>query len=249
MQNPGGGVVETNTIQKGTVKTMDKRRSDDPQYEARLKMYEEKGLVQFGLVTSLGWRTDPRHLLFVFARYKFCARMLAGKDMVLEVGCGDGFCVPLLLPAVKWVHGIDIEPAAIQDANARLATEDIDGCSFEVFDITERQLPRKFDAAYSLDVLEHISPEAEERFMTNICKSLHSHGIFITGTPNIEARKHASYLSEVGHINLKSADSLRELMLSYFHNVLIFSMNDEVVHTGFYPMAHYLLAVGVGIKA
>jgi hypothetical protein len=23
----------------------------------------------------------------------------------------------------------------------------------------------------------------------------------------------------------------------------VFSMNDEVVHTGFYPMAHYLLAV------
>jgi len=25
--------------------------------------------------------------------------------------------------------------------------------------------------------------------------------------------------------------------------VFVFSMNDEVVHTGFYPMAHYLLAV------
>jgi hypothetical protein len=25
--------------------------------------------------------------------------------------------------------------------------------------------------------------------------------------------------------------------------VFLFSMNDEVVHTGFYPMAHYLFAV------
>lgn len=25
-------------------------------------------------------------------------------------------------------------------------------------------------------------------------------------------------------------------------------MNDEVVHTGFYPMAHYLIALGAGRK-
>jgi len=30
-------------------------------------------------------------------------------------------------------------------------------------------------------------------------------------------------------------------MERHFHNVLIFSMNDEVVHTGFYPMAHYFV--------
>lgn len=28
----------------------------------------------------------------------------------------------------------------------------------------------------------------------------------------------------------------------------LFSMNDEVVHTGYYPMAHYLIAVGIGPK-
>ena len=37
-------------------------------------------------------------------------------------------------------------------------------------------------------------------------------------------------------------------MSKFFHNVFIFSMNDEVIHTGFYPMAHYLWAIGVGPK-
>ena len=32
-------------------------------------------------------------------------------------------------------------------------------------------------------------------------------------------------------------------MTHHFRNVFIFSMNDEVVHTGFYPMAHYLFAL------
>jgi hypothetical protein len=29
----------------------------------------------------------------------------------------------------------------------------------------------------------------------------------------------------------------------FIHNVFIFSMNDEVVHTGFHPLAHYLRAL------
>ena len=28
----------------------------------------------------------------------------------------------------------------------------------------------------------------------------------------------------------------------------IFSMNDEIVHTGFYPMAHYLFGIGIGVR-
>ena len=35
---------------------------------------------------------------------------------------------------------------------------------------------------------------------------------------------------------------LKRLMVRYFHDVFIFSMNDEVVHTGYHKMAHYLLA-------
>jgi hypothetical protein len=38
-------------------------------------------------------------------------------------------------------------------------------------------------------------------------------------------------------------------MAEHFENVFVFSMNDEVVHTGFTPMAHYLLAIGAGRKS
>ena len=37
-------------------------------------------------------------------------------------------------------------------------------------------------------------------------------------------------------------------MENYFENVFMFSMNDEVVHTGFPPMANYIFGVGVGNK-
>ena len=40
--------------------------------------------------------------------------------------------------------------------------------------------------------------------------------------------------------------TLRRLLENLFHNVFIFSMNDEMVHTGFAPMAHYLIGMGCG---
>jgi hypothetical protein len=36
---------------------------------------------------------------------------------------------------------------------------------------------------------------------------------------------------------------LKATMSRNFHNVFMFSMNDEVVHTGYHKMAHYLFAV------
>ena len=68
----------------------------------------------------------------------------------------------------------------------------------------------------------------------------------ITGTPNKTATQHASPASQEGHVNLKNSKDLQELMSKYFKNSFLFSMNDEVVHTGFHPMAHYLIAVGIG---
>ncbi len=79
-------------------------------------------------------------------------------------------------------------------------------------------------------------------------RCLDCHAIFIIGTPNVTAHQYASERSQAGHINLKDAESLRGIMAERFFNVFMFSMNDEVVHTGFSPMAHYLFAIGVGVR-
>ena len=61
--------------------------------------------------------------------------------------------------------------------------------------------------------------------------------------PSIESQKYASYKSKIGHINCKTGDDLKNLFEKFFYNVFLFSMNDEVVHTGFNKMAHYLIAL------
>jgi len=222
-------------------------QTKEPQNQIQMDSYYRKGPVKMGPWTSHIWRTDPKHFCFLLSRYKFCAKMLAGKETVLEIGCGDAFGTLLVKQTVGTIYAIDFEPLVIEDARKRLDEEQVNNVKLSIHDITVIPLQRKFDAAYSLDVIEHIPPEKEESFMTNIIGSLKKNAVLIIGTPNVTAEKYASEFSREGHTNLKSVEALDKLMSRYFINVFNFSMNDEVVSTGFGPMAHYIFSMGVGV--
>lgn len=211
--------------------------------------YRRLGPVTFGPWTSHIWRSDPRHLLFLLSRYKFVAKMLTGRDRVLEIGCGDATGMNLVLQTVRHVHGVDCEPLVLADACERYRSEGFNNATFSVHDMTECHIREEFEAAYALDVIEHIERKKERTFIKNIVCSLTEHGVLILGTPNITASKYASEKSCEAHVNLKSAEDLCELLAEQFQNVFLFSMNDEILHTGFAPMAHYLLGMGVGLKS
>ncbi|MEQ8733917.1 MAG: class I SAM-dependent methyltransferase [Rhodospirillaceae bacterium] len=223
-------------------------KTHEPQNQSQVDDFEQLGPVTLGPWTSHIWRSDPRHMCFLFSRYKFVAKMLAGKDKVIEVGCGDSVGTPIVLQTTSTVHCVDIEPLVLDEAKARYKKEGNDRVSFALHDVTKSPIPGEFDAAFSMDVIEHIPTTNENTFIDNICSALNPNAVLILGTPNITSDAYASPGSKAGHINLKSADTLRDLIARRFHNVFNFSMNDEVVHTGFSPMAHYLLAVGVGLK-
>ncbi|MEM7744402.1 MAG: class I SAM-dependent methyltransferase [Pseudomonadota bacterium] len=191
------------------------------------------------------WHDDPKRLTFTFARYKFVAKMLGGKARVLEVGCGDGFVSRVVLQDVGDLVAVDFDPVFIDDVNQRMTEK----WRFEarVHDIlAEPVAPGGFDAAFSLDVMEHILPKDEDAYLTNIAASLGEHGVFIAGMPSLESQEYASPPSKAGHVNCKTAPDLKAALERHFHNVFVFSMNDEVVHTGFHKMAHYIFAMGVG---
>ena len=218
------------------------------QNQEQIDDYQRMGPATMGPWTSHIWRTDPRHLGFLLARYKFVAKMLSGKKKVLEVGCGDAVGTPVVLQTVGSIHGIDFEPLVLDDAIERYRREGVTRAMFSVHDMLNTSVEDSFDGAFSLDVIEHIPQEKELLFIKNIVNSLNNNGVLILGTPNVTAQEYASTASKQGHINLKSGESLKNLLEKSFHNVFIFSMNDEVVHTGYTPMAHYLLAMGVGVR-
>ena len=220
----------------------------EAQNQPQIDTYRAAGPATMGPWTSHIWRSDPRHLAFLLARYKFCAKLLEGKQRVLEVGCGDAFGTRVVLQTVGSVHAIDFEPLVLDDARERLAAEGETRVSFESCDLTLAPPTGRFDAAFSLDVIEHVPPDQEAVFLDHICASLERDAVLIVGTPNLCAQQYASEASRAGHINLKTAATLRDWLARRFVNVFSFSMNDEVVHTGYAPMAHYLLALAVGLR-
>lgn len=215
-------------------------KTREPQYAPLL---DESRETRLGLMSSFIWNDNPRRLLFGLARYKFVARMLEGRQHALEVGCADAFGTRLVQQTVGNVSVADFDPVFLQDIRARLDDEWLLGVYLHDMVKTPLIPLPNFDAAYALDVLEHIKPEDEDRFIRNILASLTDTGVLIFGMPSIESQVYASPQSLAGHVNCKTGDDLKKTMERYFNTVFMFSMNDEVVHTGFYPMAHYLFAV------
>ncbi|MCP4002559.1 MAG: class I SAM-dependent methyltransferase [bacterium] len=217
-------------------------RTKERQYEVLLRYARQHGLTSLGLMTNQAWLDDPKRLAFTFARYKFVAKMFAGRGNVLEVGCGDAFATRIVVQEVGSLTATDFDPLFISDVKDRMG--DTWRFAAESHDMLDKPFPGSFDAAYALDVFEHIEPADENRFLGNIVDSLAPHGAVIIGMPSLESQAYASEISKQGHVNCKTMPELRETMERFFHNVFTFSMNDEVVHTGYHKMAHYLFALG-----
>jgi 2-polyprenyl-3-methyl-5-hydroxy-6-metoxy-1,4-benzoquinol methylase len=192
-------------------------------------------------MTSYAWYDDPKRLAFTLSRYKFVAKMLDGVKRALEVGCGDGFGTRVVAQHVGHVTGIDFDPDLLESAK-ETASERYP-VSFVFHDMMGGPYPGEFDGIYSMDVLEHIQPADETTFLRNLVAPLEQHGICIVGTPSLESQPYASTNSKLGHVNCKTQSDLRRTMQDYFHNVFMFSMNDEVVHTGYEKMSHYNIAL------
>jgi len=220
---------------------LDSKKTDTHYYEELFEKTAAQAAETLGSHYNYSWKTDPRRMLFAFSRYKFVAKMFEGFDRVLEVGCGDASATRLVQQTVKKVVVTDFDQVFIDDIERRQQPEwHLDA---RVHDMVAAPLQENFDGIFSLDVLEHIENTNEDMFLKNICISLDEHGTFIVGMPSLESQAYASEASKFGHVNCKSGPELRDLLKKHFHSVFMFSMNDEVIHTGFFPMAHYLIAV------
>jgi cyclopropane fatty-acyl-phospholipid synthase-like methyltransferase len=167
--------------------------------------------------------------------------MLAGSEHVLEIGCGDAFGTRLVQQQVKSLSATDFDEVFVKDVEQRM----VERWKFRVFshDLLAGPISGAYDGIFALDVLEHISPGDEGTFLTNALAPLTANGVAIIGMPSLESQAYASPTSKAGHVNCKSMPELKKTMARYFHNVFMFSMNDETVHTGFHSMAHYLIAL------
>lgn len=201
--------------------------------------------VTLGPMTGATWRWNPRRLGFVLARYKFVAQMIKGAKIAAEIGCADGFPSVVVREAVDRLDLFDFDAGWVAEAEKHHPGR------VRQWDITRGPLWKAapgtlYDAIYMLDVLEHIQPAFEKFALANVVASLNAGGVFIAGVPSLESQRYASDISKAGHVNCRTGERVRDDLSRYFDNVFLFGMNDEVLHTGFPAMCHYLFALCTG---
>lgn len=206
-----------------------------------------EGKEVLGRMATNRWRSDSKLLGVTLSRYKFVSKMFTGFESVLEIGAADGWYSRVVLNEVRALTLSDFDKIWLEDFESQ-EVYTIRGTEYLIHDFAKQKLDRSFNGIYALDVLEHIQPTNQRRFLSNVCSSLLPKGVAIFGMPSAESQVYASEGSKIGHVNCQSGNELKENLSEYFNNVFVFSMSDEVVHTGFMPMAHYLLALCVSPK-
>lgn len=195
-----------------------------------------------GLNVAWTYYDDPKRLSFTLSRYKFASKMLDGSHKCLEVGCGDGFATRLLRQHIPCVVGVDVDDDFIADAQNRLS--DKWNINFLHHDfLSEGPLKHDFDSVVCLDVIEHINRSNHDLFLQNILSSMSAQSKLVIGCPSLESQEWASPQSKLGHIACMTQSDFSSLLKGHFNYVLMFSMNDEIVHTGYSKMSHYNIAV------
>jgi 2-polyprenyl-3-methyl-5-hydroxy-6-metoxy-1,4-benzoquinol methylase len=221
---------------------MSPKKTVEAQLWSDAKKLHGDNRVVLGPYFSFQLLNTPRRILFAFSRHKFAAKLIGPGKRVLEVGCSEGLCTVYLAEFASYCLGVDIDADAIAHARQTLSRPNLE---FKEADILKGKVG-DFDAVTNFDVIEHIYPENEKAFFEGMVANLAADGMCVIGTPNITSDQYASPQTRAGHINLYSAERLQASMNEYFKKVMIFSSNDEMIHTGFTPMAQYLIGVGIG---
>lgn len=222
---------------------MQNAKSKTKTFNECVESYNDGKKGDMGYISSYVYWHDPVRVAISVSRYKFVSKMMSGLDKVLELSCADAFYSQIVADRVGTLVASDFDELFIGQAKELGRAKNME---LRVLDLTKEPCENEFDGVYALDVLEHIHPKDEDAFMRNITRALKKNGadsvsgggggggIAIFGIPSLESQVYASRMSKLEHINCKNGDELKKFCQKYFHHCFVFSMNDEVVHTGFY---------------
>lgn len=184
------------------------------------------------------FRRNPLMAAIKLARYKFPAKMLSPQDRVLDLGCGNGLGSMFFASHAREVVGMDLF-ADIERVSAEMQAPNLRFVQGDILDPPAELGEDVFDAIASIDVIEHFYADDGERIVARYADRLSDRGMMILGTPNRLSSQYRSEQSREAHFHEYEPDELRALCDKHFKRTLMFSMNDEVVHTGFSKMSWF----------
>jgi SAM-dependent methyltransferase len=157
-------------------------------------------------------------------RYMWAREHASGRD-VLDLGSGEGFGAAILGEVADSVHGIDVDPRAVEHSTLNYGRPAI---SFSVDDA--RTLAglddQSFDLVVAFEVLEHVVEH--EQVLAAVERVLRPGGTLIISTPNREAYAQARGDEQNPyHLHELSEQEFAKLLSSRFASVELFAQRSQ----------------------
>lgn len=182
---------------------------------------------------------DPVMGTIKLARYKFAAKMLSKDDVLLDLGCGNGFGTYFYSRFCKEATGMDLY-ARVSDAAERFPGKGLQFIHGDILSPPRSIMDNTFSVITMLDVIEHFYKDDGEKIVKTYHGYLPRNGMMIIGTPSRHSAEYRSAAGKKEHFHEYDPDELKDMCDGYFGRTLLFSMNDEIVHTGFSKLAWYV---------
>ncbi len=171
-----------------------------------------------------GFGSRPMHP-YQLVRAFYTAEALQPADVVLDIGCGDGFFTNHFISAqCAEVDAIDIDPAAIREAKRNNAKTKITYC---LCDAVKEPFPRKtYDVIVWNGAIGHFTTADAKIVLEKITTALSPNGIF-TGSESLgrEGRDHLQFF--------ETTNELAKLFQPHFAEVWTKALRYPVYNTIF----------------
>ena len=189
--------------------------------------------------------TNPLMATVKLSRYKFASKMLNKNDDIIDVGCGGGISTFYFSQFCKSATGIDNDIKRIKEWD-ELKSNKVRFLKKNARDL--KTMNSSANCIINLDFIEHLNKKEGIRFIED-CKLFlkkqknGKNKMLIIGTPSFYSKKYRAKHNLKHHKHEYKPDELNEICQKYFSRTLKFTMNDELVHTGFDKLGWYFFLI------
>ena len=156
-------------------------------------------------------------------RYKL-ATLLVENKRVLDVACGSGYGTNMLSKTAKSVIGVDLSQAAVDYCSNKYQSDNLE---FKQMSADELDFPEhSFDVVVSFETIEHLTEEAQKKFLYHIKRVLTKDGLLIMSSPNRDVwSKMINKEDNKHHLHELNEEEFKQLLNDYFENVDFYYQN------------------------
>lgn len=161
------------------------------------------------------------YLRHLFA-YHITKNFVKNTDLVLEVGCGEGYGTFYLSKNVKKIIALDTDKSIIEKAKEKYNSKNIEFREYNGENIPYED--NLFDVVISFQVIEHIRDD--RKFVKEIHRVLKKGGKYILTTPNRKLRlKNGERPWNRFHIREYSVEMLEKLLSPFFNSITLYGVD------------------------